>query len=114
MQLEAHFPNGKSAVLGEGGRTLTWHYHGLRGRSISAHAEAPAFSQPVAQQGDVLLQPAGVFGHAQLAAEVQSLLLGALRQAGFQKVGNGGIHGLFPALRAKASLEFVYARQQAS
>lgn len=54
---------------------LTRHDHGGRGRGVRAEAEAATFGQSIAQQGDVLLQSAGVFGCVQLAAQVQSLLL---------------------------------------
>lgn len=54
---------------------LTWHDHGLWDSRIRAQAEPAAFGQSVTEQGDVLLQAAGVFGGVQLAAEVQHLLL---------------------------------------
>lgn len=100
---QTHAPTqGKPSSAGRRGRVLTWHDHGRWGGRVCAQAETPAFGQPVAQHGDVLLQSGRVFGFGQLAAEVQSLLLGALRQAGLQEVGDSGIHRLFPALEAKA------------
>lgn len=80
---------------------LTWHDHGGRGGRVGAQAEAAAFGQAVAEQGDVLLQAAGVAGLAQLAAQAQSLLLGALGEAGFQEVGHRSVHRFLPALGAK-------------
>ena len=94
-------------VLSGTGRVLTWHDHGRRGGRVRAQAETPTFGQSVAKQGDVLLQPACVFGFGQLAAEAQSLLLGALRQAGLQEVGDSCIHHLFPALEAKTHFKYM-------
>lgn len=77
IQPQAHSSDvGKVQLcLGSVAGALTWHDHGRWGGGIGTKAETPTFGQSVAQQGDVFLQPAGVFGQVQLAAEVQSLLL---------------------------------------
>lgn len=64
IQPQAHsFDLGKVQLcLGSVDEALTWHDHGWRGHGIGAQAETPTFGQPVAQQGDVFLQPASVFG----------------------------------------------------
>lgn len=59
---------------------LTWHDSSLLRGWVCTQWKATTFGQSITEEGDVFLQSAGIFGHGQLAAESQCLLLGALWQ----------------------------------